>query len=287
MKALKLLAIAAIAAIFIFRAFAFPVEQYETGIMLQFGKPVGGVLEPGLNFRIPLVHRVVTYDSRMLEYDAAPREVITKDKKNLKVDNYAIWRIVDPLTFYRSVTTYQGAQARLDDIIYSVLREQLGKYDLIEIVAQERATIMNEVTAVSNKAAAEYGIEVSDVRIKRADLPDENAKHVYDRMKAERTRQAKRYRAEGEETAKKLTSQADKERSVILADAYAKAETIKGEGDAEATRIYAEAFNRDPEFYDFINGLEVYKESISDEDVLIMSPKDQIFKYLGGDRVKK
>ncbi len=258
----------------------FQVDQTQTAIVLQLGKPVGGVRTAGIHMKMPIVQTVKTYDARYLSYDAAAREVITRDKKNLKVDNYALWRIADPLKFYQTVRDEIGAQSRIDDISYSQVREQLGKYDLIDIVATKRKSIMEDVTRRTAEAAREYGIEVVDVRIKRADLPPSNEKAVYARMQAERTRQAQLYRAEGEEAAREIRSQADKERAVILAEAYREAEDLRGQGDAEATRIYAEAFGKDPEFYAFTRSLDVYAKAFKDKDVLVLSPEGDLFRYL-------
>ena len=258
----------------------YTVDQTEVAIVLRLGKPLGGPRGPGLHYRIPFVESVIKYDARQLEYDAEAREIISKDKKNIKVDNYARWRIVDPLKFYQTVRDEIGAQSRLDDIIYSQVREQLGKYTLLEIVATERSAIMAEVTRQTAKSAGEFGIEVVDVRIKRADLPPANEKAVYARMKAERTRQARKYRAEGEEVAREVRSQADKEKAIILAEAYRKSQEIRGEGDAEATKIYAEAYGKDPEFYDFVRSLEVYRSAIKPGDILLLSPASELFRYL-------
>ncbi len=279
-RLLRIVGIAIVAAVLAWGTVLYTVDQTEVAIVLRLGKPVGGPRGPGLHFRIPFVESVVKYDTRYLEYDAEAREIISRDKKNIKVDNYARWRIVDPLRFYQTVRDEIGAQARLDDIIYSQVREQLGKYDLQEIVATERAAIMEEVTRLTAQAARQYGIEVVDVRIKRADLPPANEKAVYARMEAERKRQAHRYRAEGEEVAREVRSQADKERSIILAEAYRKAQEIRGQGDAEATRIYAEAFGQDPEFYDFVKSLEVYRAAFKEGDVILVSPRSELFRYL-------
>ncbi len=283
---LRLIGVLAIVAFIVLNVFVYVVDQTQTGILLEFGKPKGGPLQPGIHFRVPGLHKIVIFDARLLEYDAQAREVITRDKKNLKVDNFARWRIIEPLTFYNKVRDVYRAQERLDDIIYSLLREELGKYNLIDIVANDRTKIMLAVTLAANEAAKQYGIEVTDVRIKRADLPDENAKHVYDRMKAERTRQAKRYRAEGEEASRKLKSQADKEHDIILAEAYRKAEEIRGEGDGKATKIYAKAYGKDPEFYAFVKSLEVYRKSIGKDDVLVLSPQEPLFKYMRSEKAK-
>ncbi|GAB4258320.1 MAG: protease modulator HflC [Deferrisomatales bacterium] len=279
-KTLKIVAIVVVLLVLVSGSMFFVVDQTETAIVLQLGKAVGGERGPGLHMKIPFIQSVVTYDARYLEYDAVAREVITKDKKNLKVDNYARWRIAEPLTLYQTVLNEIGAQARLDDIIYSQVREQLGKYDLIDIVATKRRDIMAEVTRKTAEAASQYGIEVVDVRIKRADLPPANEKAVYARMKAERSRQAQLYRAEGEEAAREVRSQADKEKSIILAEAYRQAEEIRGTGDAEATRIYAEAFEKDPEFYAFTKSLGVLSEVFKTSDVLLLSPEGELFRYL-------
>ncbi|GAB4254705.1 MULTISPECIES: protease modulator HflC [Deferrisoma] len=279
-RILRILGILFVLGVLAWGTVLFTVDQTQVALVLRLGKPVGGPREPGLHVRIPLVESVVTYDARQLEYDAEAREVITRDKKNIKVDNYARWRIVDPLKFYQTVRDERGAQARLDDIIYSQVREQLGKYTLLEIVAERRSEIMAEVTRRTEEAAAEFGIKVVDVRIKRADLPPANEKAVYARMQAERTRQAHQYRAEGEEKAREIRSQADKEKAIILAKAYREAQEIRGEGDAEATRIYAEAFGQDPEFYDFMRSLEIYREGIKEGDVLLLSPTSELFRYL-------
>ncbi|PLX43386.1 MAG: protease modulator HflC [Deltaproteobacteria bacterium] len=286
-KILQIIGILAVLLVIFWRSFLFVVDETQVGIILQLGKPVGGVKAPGLHMKLPLVQNVVLYDNRLLLYDAAPREVITKDKKNLVMDNFARWRIADPLLFYQTVRDEGRAQARLDDIVYSLLRENIGRYDLIDIVSSERSVIMAKVTEAANEGAAEYGISIVDVRLKRADLPDENAKHVYDRMRAERERQATKYRAEGEEESKKLRSAADKERAIILAEAYKTAEELRGQGDAEATRIYAEAFGKDPEFYSFMRSLSVYTSSIGEKDVVILDPDDPLFMYLKSDKAPR
>ncbi len=279
-KALRVVGILFVIGAIAWGTVLYTVDQTEVAIVLRLGKPLGGPRGPGLHYRIPFVESVIKYDARQLEYDAEAREIISKDKKNIKVDNYARWRIVDPLKFYQTVRDEIGAQSRLDDIIYSQVREQLGKYTLLEIVATERSAIMAEVTRQTAKSAAEFGIEVVDVRIKRADLPPANEKAVYARMKAERTRQARKYRAEGEEVAREVRSQADKEKAIILAEAYRKSQEIRGEGDAKATEIYAKAFGKDTEFYDFVKSLEVYRSAIKPGDILLLSPASELFRYL-------
>ncbi len=279
-KLLRVVGVLAVLAVIGWGTVFFVVDETQTALVLQLGKPVGGARGPGLHLRIPVVQTVVFYDARYLAYDATARKLITKDKKNLLVDNYARWRIADPLKFYKTVRDENGAQSRLDDIIYSQVREKLGKYNLVDIVATSRQEIMADVTKETNKATAQYGIEVVDVRIKRADLPPENERAVYARMQAERTRQAQKYRAEGEEAARGIRSQADKEKSILLAEAYRKSQELRGQGDAESTRIYAEAFGKDPEFYAFMKSLEVYRAGFKDGDILLLSPEDELFRYL-------
>lgn len=279
-KILKILGILVVLLLLLAGSVFFIVDQTQIALVLQLGKPLGGPRGPGLHWKIPFVQSVVVYDARLLDYDAAAREIITRDKKNLNVDNYAEWRIAEPLAFYQTVRDQIGAQARLDDIIYSQLREELGKYDLLDIVATKRSELMQEVTTRTAEAAKEFGIEVVDVRIKRADLPPENEKAVYARMRAERTRQAHLYRAEGAEAAQEIRSNADKSKAIILAEAYKTAEELRGEGDAEATRIYAEAFGKDSEFYAFTKSLGVYEDSFKAGDVLVLSPETEFFRYL-------
>jgi membrane protease subunit HflC len=258
----------------------FTVEQTEQAIVIQLGKPFGGINEPGLHMKIPFIQEVVYFEKRILVYDASPTEILTRDKKNLVVDNYTKWRITDPLRFYTTVKNERGAQARLDDIVYAQLRVELGQHNLSNIVSKNRSEIMETVTRKSAERGKDYGIEVVDVRIKRADLPEQNEKHVFDRMRAERERQAKQYRSEGEEESKKITAKADMERTVILAKAYKESEVLKGEGDAEAVKIYAEAYQKDLKFYEFIRSLEAYKNSLKEDTTLILTPDVKFFKYI-------
>jgi len=258
----------------------FVVTEYQQAVITQFGRFVRVVKEPGLHFKIPFIQQVSIFEKRLLEYDAEPKEVITRDKKTLVIDNYSKWRIIDPKRFYETVRNEAGALARLDDIVYSELRIELGRHTRAEIVSQQRGEIMRKVTEKSNLKAKEYGIEVKDVRIKRADLPADNAKAIYGRMKAEREREAKRYRSEGEEEAAKIRAEADKQKVVILADAYRKAQQIKGEGDAMAIRIFAQALEKDPDFYAFYRTLEAYRNSLKDKTTLILSSDSEFLKYL-------
>jgi len=258
----------------------FIVDETKQAIVLQFGKPIRAIKEPGLNWKVPFIQNVVFFEDRLLVYDAAPTEIITKDKKTLIVDNYARWKIIDPLEFLQTVHDLIGAQARLDDIIYSELRVDLGLFDMSEIVSERREGIMKRVTEISNEKANTYGIQIIDVRIKRVDLPPENEKYIFDRMRAERERIAKQYRAEGQEESAKIIAETEREKTVILAEAYKTAQNLKGEGEAEAIKIYAESFNQDPEFYKFYRTLEAYRKTFKDKTTVLLSTDSDFLKYL-------
>ena len=259
----------------------FVVDLTQTAIVVQLGKPVKTVTEPGLQFKVPFIQEVTYFDKRLLDYDAPSRDVITEDKKTIVIDNFAKWRIIDPLRVYQAFQTQRGALQRLDDIIYSELRVELGKHELTEIVSANRALIMKVVSERANSIASTYGLEVSDVRIKRADLPEQNEKAIFQRMQAERERQAKQYRAEGEEEAQKIRSEAEKDKAIIFADAYKTAQEFQGDGDAQAFKIYATAYGQDPKFFEFIRSMEAYKKTFTAETTtLVLSPDSEFLKYL-------
>lgn len=266
------------------RTVLFTVDETEQAIIVQLGKYVRTVQEPGLHFKIPLVQTVIHFENRILEYDAAAAKVITADKKHLVVDNYARWKITDPLKFYETVRNEFGAQARLDDIVFSEIREELARHTLTEIISLQREAIMDTVGNRCDEKAREYGIQVIDVKIKRADLPEEVTHSVYARMKAERGRIAKKYRSEGEEESVKIKAQADKERTVLLADSYRHAQELKGKGDAEAIKIYAQALEEDPEFYSFLRTLEVYRKALAEGTTMVLSSDSELFQYLSQPR---
>ena len=257
----------------------FTVDQTQQAIVIMLGKPMEGVFGPGLHFKIPFVQQVVYFENRILVYDAAPNEILTQDKKNLVVDNYTKWKIINPLKFYKTVKNIMGAQSRLDDIVYAQLRVELGRHDLSDIVSKTRMDIMSIVTKKSDERSQDYGIDVIDVRIKRADLPEQNEKHVFDRMRAERERQARQYRSEGKEESQKITAKADMERSIILAKANKESEKTKGEGDARSIKIYADAYTQDAEFYEFLRSLEAYKKTLKEGTTLVISPDSKFLKY--------
>jgi membrane protease subunit HflC len=258
----------------------YTVPQWQQAIVVQLGEPVRTVQEPGLYFKLPLVQNVLYFDKRLLAYDAAPKEILTKDKQQLVVDNFSRWRIRDPLQFYRTVRNEAGAQSRLDDVIYSIVRENLGRHTLREIMNEKRTEVMAEVTKESDAKARDYGIEVADVRIKRADLPEKNELNVFNRMRTERERLAKKFRAEGDEEARKIRSESDKEVQILTAEARKQADITRGQGDAQAVKIFADAYGRDPEFYQLVRTLEAYRNSITDGTTLILSPNSEFFRYL-------
>lgn len=236
----------------------------------------------GLCFKVPFIDSVTSYDSRLLTYDTSPCDVITGDKKKLILDNYAQWRITNPALFKITMGNIRNAHIRIDDILYSKIRERVSLFDADDLVGNKdiNQKILNDVIIGANKELSSSGIQVFDFRIKNIMLPAENRENIYNRMKTEREQMAKKYRSEGEEEYLKITSNAQKEATIIEAEAYEKAQKLKGEGDAEATRIYNEAFNRDPEFYKFYRSMQAHKK-IMNEKVKLVIPEDSEFaKYL-------
>jgi membrane protease subunit HflC len=259
----------------------FIVDEKEQVVILAFGKPVRTILEPGINMKVPFpFQEKIKFDDRLLEYDSPPEEILSKDKKTLIVDNYVRWRIVDPLQFLKTVQAIPIALSRMDDIVYSELRRELGTHDMVEIITENREKLMEIVTFNSNKATLDYGIAVIDVRIRRVDLPAENEESIYARMEAERNRQANKFRSEGEEEAQKIRAATDRDKTIILADAYKDAERLRGEGDAAAVEIYAKAYSADPKFYEFVRTLDMYKKIIDDKTTLVLPANSRLFKLL-------
>ena len=281
MKKIALIILAVVVVLFLWFSL-YTIDETEQAIILEFGKPMGETISsPGLHFKLPW-QSVIKFENRILEYDVEPQAIITKDKKKLEVDNYARWRIADPLLFYRSVRTLNGALSRIDPIVYSELRVELGKHVLSDIVDSNRVKIMETVSNETQIKLAEYGIDIIDVRIKRADLSKENERAVFDRMRAERLRIAKQYRSEGEEKALEIRAETDKEKTIILATAYKESQILRGEGDAKAVEIYAKAFQSDPKFYEFIRTLEAYEKVVDKKSTLILSTDSDLFKLLKG-----
>jgi membrane protease subunit HflC len=259
---------------------AYVVDKTEYAIEILLGDPVDIVMEPGLNFKLPFVTRIIYMENRLQDYDADPGAVFTKDKKEMKVDTYSKWRVSDPLKYYETVRTTAGAHARLDDIIYSQTREVLGQHTLVEIVSGNRKEIREDITLRSRQNAQNFGIEILDVRIKRADLPEANSQAVFGRMNAERTRQSKLYRSEGEEESLKIRSDADRERVEILAESKKINEETRGEADAVATKIYADSYQKDSDFFKFLRSHDVYRDSLQEGTTLLMDAESDFFKYL-------
>ena len=259
----------------------FIVDETEQVVILQFGKPVRTITQPGINFKVPFpIQEKIVFDDRLLEYDSPPEEILSQDKKTLIVDNYIRWKIVDPLQFLKTVQAIPTALSRMDDIVYSELRRELGTHDMVEIITENREQLMEEVTVASNSATMQYGISVIDVRIRRVDLPAENEESIFARMEAERKRQANKSRSEGEEEAQKIRAATDRDKTIILADAYKEAERLRGEGDAEAVNIYARSYSSDPKFYEFVRTLDAYKKVVDDKTTLVLPSNSRLFKLL-------
>ena len=266
--------------VFVAAQAAFTIGEWEQGMVVQFGNPKRIIQEPGLYFKLPVAQNLVRFEKRILTTDARESEYITLDKKRVLVDHVSRWRIEEPLQFYRSVRDRIRAMARLDDIISARLRQEIATHNFLDLIREKREDIMAIVTKDTRETAKTFGIEVTDVRIKRLDLPEQVQASVFARMRAERERIAKRYRAEGEEQAQQLRAAADREREVILATAYESSEKLKGEGDAEATSIYANAFGKDAEFYAFTRRLQAYEKILSNDTTLILNPDSELLHYL-------
>jgi modulator of FtsH protease HflC len=257
------------------------VDQRMFAIVFQFGEAVEVISEPGLSFKLPLVQNVEYFDKRILTVDAEAKELTASDGKRMIVDAFAKFHIRDPVTFYKTVHSYQGVKIRLNKILESSMRQVIGRKPLTVLLSSERAEVMHDISVGVNKEAQAFGIDVVDVRILRADLPKENSAGIYGRMQTEREKEAKQIRAEGNEEGARIRSRADKESKIILAEAYTAAETIKGEGDAGAARIYNGTYSKDPEFYKFYKTLSVYKDVISKNDTsFVISPDSDFFKLL-------
>jgi len=266
----------------------FVVKEINQAIVLQFGDPKKVIVEPGLQVKIPFIQNVVFLDRRILNLDAPPEEVIASDQKRLIVDAYARFKIVDPLKFYISVGDERVARSRLSTIINSRIRSVLGKQSLATLLSEDRTKQMAIIQEGVNTEAQNFGIEIIDVRIKRADLPQANSEAIYKRMQTEREREAKEFRAKGAEMAVTITSTADKEVTVILANAKKQSEIMKGEGDGQRNRIFANAFGKDPEFFAFYRAMQAYEKALIGGDTsLILSPDSDFFKFFGDTGVIK
>lgn len=265
--------------VFVASQAVFIVQEWEQGLILEFGKPVRIIREPGLYVKYPFIQELMSFQKWILAAEARPAEYITLDKKRLTVDTVSRWLITDPLAFYQTVRNYQGAIARLNDIIFARVRQEIANHNFKDFIREERERIMAQVTAGTEEQAKRFGIQVIDVRIRRVDLPEEVQNSVFARMKAERERIAKRYRAEGEEQAREIRANANKEKEIILAEAYKKAETLRGQGDAESTRIYAKAYGQDPDFFSFIRHLDAYERIFGSESTLLLRPDSPLMRF--------
>jgi membrane protease subunit HflC len=266
----------------------FVVKEVNQAIVLQFGNPKQIILNPGLNFKMPFVQNVVYLDKRILNLDTPPIEVIASDQKRLIVDAFARFQITDPLKFYISVGNERVARSRLATIINSRLRNVLGQQELQTLLSKDRSKQMALIQEGVNNEAKNFGIKIVDVRIKRADLPEANSEAIFRRMQTEREKEAKEFRARGAEMAVTITSTADKDVSVLLANANKDSEIMKGEGDGERNKIFAEAFGRDPEFFAFYRAMQAYETALIGGDTsVILSPDSEFFKFFGNIKPKK
>ena len=287
MKAGKIIAgtIVALAVVAFFSIFI--VKEVNQAIVLQFGDPKRIILKPGLNFKIPFIQNVVFLDKRILNLDTPPEEVIASDQKRLIVDAFARFQIVDPLKFYISVGNERVARSRLSTIINSRIRNVLGQQELQTLLSQDRTKQMALIQEGVNNEAENFGIKIVDVRIKRADLPQANSDAIFRRMQTEREREAKEFRAKGAEMAVTITSTADKEVTVILAEAQKQSEIMKGEGDGQRNNIFADAFGQDPEFFAFYRSMQAYGKAFNaGETSMILSPDSEFFKFFGNIKPK-
>ena len=262
--------------------FAFTIGEGEQGMIVQFGQPKRIIKEPGLYVKLPMIQQLIRFEKRILSADARTAEYLTLDKKRVMVDQISRWQIIEPLDFYRSVRDLDRAQARLGDLISARLRQEITGHNFLDLVRQKREEIMAAVTRDTREAATSFGIAVIDVRIKQVDLPQEVQASVFARMRAERERIAKRYRAEGDERAREIRAGADREREIIVATAYETSQKLSGEGDAEAAATYAQAFGKDQEFYAFTRRLQAYEKVLSADTTLVMPVDSEFLRYLQG-----
>jgi modulator of FtsH protease HflC len=257
----------------------FTVQQTDIALVLQFGRPVRVIDHPGLQFKLPY-QNVVIYDRRILDFEPPAEEVIASDQKRLIIDTYARFKIINPLQFYQSVGTETAADQRLSSIISASLRRIIGNVELQAVISSQRAHIMKEIRDDVNNEAKGFGIDVVDVRLRRADLPKENEEAIYARMKTERQREAAQYRAQGAQQAQQIRADADRQRIEIIADAQRQAQILRGEGDAQSITIYADAYGKDPAFFSFYRSLQAYRDALTGPGTtFVVSPDSEFFKY--------
>ncbi len=259
----------------------FIVQQTEQVIVLRFGNPVRVINEPGLKFKLPLAETIVVFDKRVLDSDPEAEEVIASDQKRLVVDAFARYRIVDPLRFFQTVGNEQGLRARLERVVNGTLRNVIGNVTLIAVLSEERAAIMSEIQKQVQEEAKTFGIDVIDVRIRRADLPQANSEAIFARMKSERDREAKEFRAQGAELAQRIRARADRERTVLIADAQKQAQILRGDGDGQQVEIWAKAAGQDPSFFAFYRSMEAYRQALGADTTMVLSPDSDFFRFFG------
>ena len=291
MRASTISIIALVAAAFVALNGLFIVQQTQQGIVLQFGEPKRTLQDPGLNWKIPFIQNVVFYENRVLSLVSSDSdEVILADQKRLEVDTYTRYRIVNPLLFYQTVRNVLGVEQRLDAIVDSSVRRVLGGATLIDILSEARSELTASIREEVNESANSLGLEIIDVRIRRADYPDATSQNIFNRMKSEREREAKEFRATGEEEAQKIRADADKQRTVMVAEARRQSEILRGEGDAKSIEIYANAFGQDKDFFSFYRSMQAYRKTFSEQGTsLVLSPDSEFFRYFGsksGEAVK-
>lgn len=263
----------------------FTIDEKEQAIITQFGKYIRTINEPGLHFKVPIIQTLHYFEKRVLTTEAVAVEYITLDKKRVVVDHVSRWKIENPLEFYQSVRTEAGALARLEDILVARLRQEIAKHDFIGFIREEREKIVETVAKEAHELAKRFGIRIIDVRIKRADLPREVQASVYARMQAERHRIAMRYRSEGEQRAREIRAETDKEKEIILAKAYEQQMKLFGEGDARATEIYAASYEQDAEFYSFLRRLQTYEQLFEGKTTLLLESDSELLKYFKSPRM--
>jgi membrane protease subunit HflC len=277
-----LLLVVILAALVVGYSSLFTVYQTQQALVVRLGKPVRIVSDPGLHFKLPFVDTVIRIDRRILDLEAPAQEVIASDQKRLVVDAFARYRIQDPLRFYQTLGSIDGANAQLAILLNSSLRRVLGEATFTDVVRDQRAELMARIRDLLDKDSTNYGIQVVDVRIRRADLPEQNSQAVYQRMQTERQREAAEWRAQGAQRAQEIRSRADREVTVLIAEATAKAEQIRGEGDAQRNQIFADAYNRDPDFFAFYRSMQAYENGLKANDTrMVIRPDGNFFRYFG------
>ncbi len=270
---------AAVVALLLWLSF-YTVHQSTQALVFQFGEPIRTVQEPGLHMKLPVVQQVERFERRVLDYDAEQLELILGDQKRLLVDSFTRYRITDPLQFRQRVTSEAEFRQRLVPIINSALRNVLGEVSLFTVLSEDRTALMGRIRDEANRALQQFGVELVDVRIKRADLPPENSEAIFQRMRTEREREAKELRAQGAEIAQRIRARADRERRVLIADARRDADVLRGEGDAGAVRIFGEAFGQDPAFFDFYRSMQAYQKALDGESTsILLSPDNEFFRF--------